>query len=104
MDITDANEEPGTSVRWPFRILAGLVAVSGLVAFIGFAYMGFSRGPSSVPVRSVIAVPGMFWLLRIAAYASVKGRAPSGSEYWPFASKRVAIGYFVIFLVSQYFS
>lgn len=90
------------SVRGPFRILAGLIVVAALIVFTGLAYTSWLRGTSSLDVRTVVAIPGMLWLLRLAAYSAVYGTPPR-QEHWPFATTRVATGYFIIIVLVHYF-
>ena len=89
---------PGIPVRWPFRILAALIVLAGVVAVIGTGVMGWSEADSSLKWQFLASLPGMAWFVRLAGYAAIRGKSPA-AEYWPFASDRVFLLYFIIWLV-----
>ena len=89
------------SVRWPFRFLAGLVVLAGLVAIFGFIFMAWSGSDPRMGSKQLIFLPGVVRLIRFAWHAALQGRSPS-SQWWPFASERVAMCYFAILLLVLY--
>ena len=101
MNATAAHPKSNIPVRWPFRVLAGLIVVAGVIAITGSAYIDWAHGGTSPEVRHLLLLPGALCLVRIAWHALVEGRSPE-TQWWPFASERVAKCYFVaVFLVSQ---
>ena len=102
MNATAAHPKSNISVRWPFRALAGLIVMTGVIATAGSAYIDWARGSTSPEVRlHLLLLPGALSLIRLAWHALVEGRSPE-TPWWPFASERVAKCYFVVmFLVLQ---
>jgi hypothetical protein len=88
-------------VRWPFRAVAALIVVAGLVAVVGVGLAWWSHGAGSPKWQMLYALPGIAWLIRSAWEAAIHGRSPT-SECWPFASQRVFTWYVVILLVASY--
>lgn len=89
------NPRSGISVRWPFRVLAGLIFLAGLIDVIGLGYaIGSGRAPLP-DLRYLVLLPALFWFFRLAGYAVVYGRSPK-TEGWPFASNGAAMCYLVI--------
>lgn len=84
-------------VRWPFRLLAGLIVLAGSAVVIGMAVSGWSDGlPSPLKWQLLVTLPGLAWLMRLAGNAAIKGKSPP-SHYWPFASAWVFLVYVVVF-------
>jgi hypothetical protein len=83
------------SVRWPFRLLAGVICLAGSVAVLWTAYVAWRGGTQSVTPDCIVWLPGIAWLMRLVLYAALYGAVPK-DEHWPFASSRVANGYFLI--------
>ena len=102
MNAAAAHPKSNISVRWPFRALAGLIVVTGVIATAGTAYLDWAHGSTSPVARShLLILPGALWAIRLAWHALIEGRSPE-PIWWPFASERVAKCYFVVmFLVLQ---
>ena len=89
------------AVRWPFRVLASLIVVAGLVVVVGEAFAWWSHRASFPKWQMLFALPGIAWLVRVAWESAIHGRSPT-SECWPFASQRILTAYFVVLLVASY--
>jgi hypothetical protein len=90
-----SNAGARVSVRWPFRMLAGLIVLAILIDAIGFSY---AIGSGRVPfpgLRYLVLLPALLWFFRVAGHAVVYGCSPK-TEWWPFASSSVALGYLAI--------
>jgi hypothetical protein len=90
---------PGRSIRWPFRFLAALIFVVGLVCAAGGIWM-FWQG--AVPGRGAeifVGLPGFAWLMNLARCAAFDGRSPV-NPHWPFASDRVFTAYVAILFLA----
>jgi cytochrome bd-type quinol oxidase subunit 1 len=98
---TGTTRPRAISVRWPFRILAGLIVLASLTVGIGFLVMARSRGASILGAKQLVPLPGVLWLMHLGWVAAVRGRAPF-REWWPFASGGVVFGYFVVLLFVFY--
>lgn len=92
------DSTPRVPVRWPFRLLAALVVVAGIVATVGTLLAGWHRGEAALRWQLLASLPGVAWLVRVAWYAAVRGRSPT-PEYWPFASQSVFSFYVVVWFV-----
>lgn len=89
------SPEHQASVRWPFRMLAGLIVLAVLIDVVGLGYaIGSGRAPFP-DLRYLVLLPALFWFVRVAGYAVVHGHSPR-PEWWPFASNGVAMSYLVI--------
>lgn len=98
MDVQIQAIQPRVSVRWPFRVLAALVALVGVMAVIGAMVACWTQAPERW--RWLAALPGMLWLIRTAWHAARHGRSwPNPS--WPFASERVLGVYMALWLAAQ---
>jgi hypothetical protein len=92
-----AAREP---VRTPFRVLAGIIAITGAVAVIGISFLIW-RGARVVRVGDVLMLPLMLGFVRLTYHAAAHGRSPKGSNSWPFASPGVAACYLLLLLAYQ---
>lgn len=97
--ITPPLAQKRIAVRAPLRVLAALLWLFALVAFLGMAYVAW-KGDQSLPVKHVVMVPGMLWLSRLVFHAAVYGKAPEDAN-WPFASSQVATGYWLCVMIFQ---
>lgn len=97
--ITPPLAQKRIAVRAPFRVLAALVWLCALVAFLGMAYVAW-KGGQSLPTKDVVVVPGMLWLFRLVFHAALDGKAPEDA-HWPFASSQVATGYLLCVMIFQ---
>ena len=66
---------PEVPVRWPFRILAGLIVLAGLAAMIGTGLTGWSELDPSLNWQFLASLPAVVWLVRLAGYAAVRGKS-----------------------------
>jgi hypothetical protein len=87
--------------RWPFRILAALVVLAGIVATIGMVVSGWYQGAAVIRWQLLASLPGLVWLGRLCWYAAFRGRVPV-QESWPFASQRVFAVYVILWFVAMY--
>lgn len=93
---------PRASVRWPFRILAALVVLSGAVAIIGEILAGSAHQEPS-RWQLLASLPGMLWLVRLAWCAAIQGKPPV-HPCWPFATERVLSCYMAIWMAIYFFA
>lgn len=100
-ETTSAGSNPRVPVRWPFRVLAALVVVAGIVATFGSVLAGWHQGAATVRWQLLASLPGFAWLVRLAWCAAIYGRSPT-QEYWPFASQRIFLFYVVLWFVVMY--
>jgi hypothetical protein len=96
-----ANFRPQVSVRWPFRFLAGVIAISIVFVVVGYAAALYMKRMQGLPHNWMVALPGILMLMRYAYYAAAYGRTPI-VESWPFASDRVVFWYFVVLVAACY--
>jgi hypothetical protein len=90
---------PRVAVRWPFRFLAALIFLAGVVALFASALQIYSLGAPFLQPHAIVALPGIAWLLRITWHAARDARSPA-QEWWPFASSRVFFWYAALTLLS----
>ena len=77
-----ASVRAGTSVRLPFRVLGGLLALASAAASVLVAYLFFSS--ASAPI-STLLIALVFALFGAASgYSAISGRSP----YWFFRKRR----------------
>lgn len=100
MNTQSPATTPRIAVRWPFRVLAVLIILTGVVAIVGMALSGW-HGAASARWQFLASLPGFAWLLRLGWYAAVRGRPPA-AEYWPFASQRVLACYVIVWFGVMY--
>jgi hypothetical protein len=86
-------------VRIPFRVLAAVVGILGMIVVFGTPFLIW-RGARVLTVGDVVMLPSMAWFIRWMFYAAVYGTIPADSHYWPFASRNVWTWY--IFLTAAY--
>ncbi|MEY2149339.1 hypothetical protein AB7849_00295 [Rhodanobacter sp. 115] len=101
METQSHNVPSRVAVRWPFRILAAIIVLAGLVAVVGATLAWWSHGAGLPKWRMLFALPGVAWLIRVAWTSAIRGRPPV-SEYWPFASQNIFTVYVIVFLVASY--
>lgn len=102
MSTQSPTTTPRVAVRWPFRVLAVLIILTGIAAVVGMALSGWQHGTVSARWQFLANLPGFAWLFRLAWHAAIRGRPPA-PEYWPFASQRVLACYFVVLFAVMYF-
>ena len=96
MDTICIDSKAVNSVRWPLRILAGIVYLAALIGAVGLLDIVWSRGATSPEaIRSLLFLPAGLLFLRFAWHAAVHGRSVE-LDWWPFASGRVALGYLIL--------
>jgi hypothetical protein len=93
-----SDVQVAAAVRWPFRVLAGLICVAALVGYAGTGLALWSGHRLVDPERFLLLLPGVLWLFRLAAHAAMHG-LPVRQPSWPFASAGVLFAYMVITLV-----
>ena len=96
-----ASSNHRVPVRWPFRLLAAVVVVAGIVATIGLVLSGWHQGAVTMRWQFLASLPGVAWFVRLCWYAAIRGRS-SGQEWWPFASQRVFICYVIVWSLAMY--
>jgi len=102
MEMQASIGKPKASVRWPFRILAALIVLVGVLAMAGVMLVGPPHEQRSVKWQFVASLPGMLWLVHQAWWAALKGRSATHSS-WPFASERVLACYVAVLMVEYFF-
>lgn len=88
-------------IRWPFRILAGIVVLAGIAATAGMALSGWHQDAALVRWQLLASLPGLLWFGRLCWYAALRGKSP-GQECWPFASQRVFTFYVIVWSLAMY--
>ncbi|HET8942862.1 MAG TPA: hypothetical protein VFN13_12840 [Rudaea sp.] len=88
-------------IRWPFRILAGLVVLADIVATVGMVISGWHQGAAVIQWQLLASLPGLVWFGRLCWYAAFRGQSPA-QESWPFASQRVFAAYVILWSVAMY--
>jgi hypothetical protein len=101
MDTQPQNVSSQVSVRWPFRILAAVIVLAGLGAVVGGALAWWFHGAGSPKWQTLLALPGIAWLIRLAWASAIYGRPPV-FECWPFASQKVFTVYVIVLLMALY--
>jgi hypothetical protein len=101
MDTQSHNVSYRVAVRWPFRILAVIIVLAGLVAVAGAVFAWWSYGAGLPKWQFLFSLPGIAWLIRVAWESAIRGRSPA-SQYWPFASQKVFTVYAIVFLLASY--
>ena len=87
----------GRPVRLPFRVLAAVVGIAGVVAVGGTPFL-ILRGAQVLTVGDTLMLPLGAWFMRLMFDAAVHAKSPAGGECWPFASPRVWNCYLFILL------
>lgn len=59
MKVESLDVRPGVPVRWPFRILAALVVLAGVVDMIGASVIGWSHQAPSFKWQFLASLPGV---------------------------------------------
>jgi hypothetical protein len=98
MDTSISTSRNPSSVRLPFRILAGLILVVSAVAMFGQCFLAWHGQLGPTQLRSIYWIPAELWLVRHAFFAMRFGRA-GPSTRWPFASDGVWFAYVLFGLV-----
>ena len=101
-EMQSPNVKPRTPVRWPFRILAALVVLTGGMAIVGEVFAGSSRQEFS-KWQLLASLPGMLWLVRLAWCAAIRGTSPANPS-WPFSTDRVLFFYMAVWMVTYFFT
>ena len=84
-------------VRTPLRVLAGMIAVLGAASVFGTLFF-ILRGGRAATIGDVLMIPLMIGFIRLMYHAAAHGKAPIDGMSWPFASARVASGYWLLLL------
>lgn len=100
-EIVSANSTRKIPVRWPFRILAGLVVLAGIIATGGMVLAGWHQGAAVIRWQLLASLPGFVWFGRLCWYAAFRGQSPK-QESWPFASQRVFTFYVIVWSLAMY--
>jgi hypothetical protein len=100
---TYLDSSPGARVvHRPFRILAAMLLIAALIAFVGSSYLALKRHDLKFALFAVSFLPIAALLVRSAGNAVLFGRVVR-TPLWPFASGRVASVWVVLMLfVTQY--
>ena len=98
METQSQSAKPMASVRWPFRILAALIVLAGVLAIIGGIVAGWSRRAPWSKWQLLANLPGVLSLVRLAWFAAINGRSPANPS-WPFASDRILFIYMAVLMV-----
>jgi hypothetical protein len=101
MDTQLHNVSPGVAVRWPFRILAAIIILAGLLAVVAMVLAWWSHGADFPRWKTLFALPGYAWLIRMAWESAFYGHPPA-SKCWPFASQNVLVVYVIVLMVASY--
>jgi len=101
MDTQPHNVSSRMPVRWPFRILATVIVLAGLIAIAGGTLASWFHEAGLTKWQALFALPVITWLIRLAWESAIHGRPPA-SECWPFASQKVFMVYIIILLVAWY--
>ncbi len=105
MIATSTNIQSRRPVRAPFRVLAAVICVLGAVAVAGTAFIAYTRGIDTVPVKFIAWLPGAVWFIRLAFHAAAHGQSfPGADSGWPFASPRIWNYYWLFLLIFTIFS
>jgi hypothetical protein len=72
-------------VRMPFRVLAALVGMLGVVAVVGTPFLIW-RGAHVITAGDILMLPLMAWGIRLMFHAVAHGNSPGSANCWPFAS------------------
>ncbi len=87
-------------VRAPFRVLAGIIAVLGVVSVFGTLFVIW-RGVRAATIGEVLMIPLMIGFIRLMYHAAAYGKSPIDGISWPFASAPIANGYLLL-LIAYY--
>jgi hypothetical protein len=82
-------------IDMPFRLLAGVLGIAGVVAVVGTPILIW-RGARILTVGNVVMLPLMIWFIRWTLNAALFGRTSRDGEWWPFASLGVWRCYLVL--------
>ena len=100
-DSATAEQRP--AVRAPFRWLAGLSLLGIVVLLAAMPWVIWKRGTPVSVLHGVVVLPAMLWAGHRAWHAAVRKGTPV-HPYWPFASRRVTSGYFLIITLISIFA
>jgi hypothetical protein len=98
MEIAPIAAKPRNPVRWPFRILAALIVLAGVVVLAGTGIAVWTREQPSLQWQLLASMPGMLWFVRLGWHAAIRGKSPA-TEHWPFASQRVLTCYMIVLML-----
>jgi hypothetical protein len=84
-------------IRLPFRVLAGIVGILGIVALAGDVLMSW-RGVRALTAGDVLMLPLAVGFMRLMYHAVVSGTVPQGAEHWPLASRTVWNCYLILLI------
>lgn len=98
MEIQSPRVTPKAIVRWPFQMLAALIVLVGLLAIVGGAVAGWTRGGPWSKWQLLATLPAILWLIGFAWSAAVHGKSPLRPA-WPFASDRVLMFYWLVWVI-----
>jgi hypothetical protein len=66
-------------VPWPFRILAGFIALCGIIGLLYSVAVIVGSGVAALSVGNVIALLGVLWFTPPMAWVALRGTRP----WWP---------------------
>lgn len=96
-----AHKRP--AVRTPRQWLAALSFVGIVVLLASMPWVIWKRGTPGSVLHGVAVLPAMLWAGHRAWHAAVRG-GPPVHPYWPFATRRVTSGYFLIITLISIFA
>ena len=88
----------GRIVRWPLRILGGLLLLASCIVQLGITYLAVIHKEMQAALFAVVALPIVSLVVRLVGYASWKGRVLE-RPLWPFASGSVAFVWAILFFI-----
>ena len=87
------------SVRWPFRVLAGLILLVSALAAVVYCLAIWNGALGDPSIAHAIYLPAFAWFYNLCYSAAANGAAPDNAT-WPFASESVFNTYMILILLS----